>query len=43
MLVLKDRDSVLWVLGYRIGEQYKITAQTTRALVVSITGGENEQ
>ena len=37
--VLKDMEGVLWVLGYRIGEQYKITRETRRALVVSINGG----
>lgn len=43
LLVLKDVNSVLWVLGYRIGEPYKITERTVRALVVSVIGGNDEQ
>ncbi len=43
MLVLKDMESVLWVLGYRIGERYKITGQTKKALIVSIAGGGDER
>ena len=42
LIVLKDLNSTLWVLGYRIGEPYKVTKRTTRALVVTITGGKNE-
>lgn len=41
--VLKDMNGVLWVLGYRIGERYKITRETTKALVVSINGGKDER
>lgn len=43
LLVLKDVNSTIWVLGYRIGEPYKVTRHTNRALVVTITGGNNEQ
>ena len=39
--VLKDMEGVLWIMGYRIGQQYKITSETKRALVVSVEGGEN--
>lgn len=39
--VLKDMEGVLWVVGYRIGQQYKITNETRRVLVVSISGGRN--
>lgn len=39
--VLKDMEGVLWIMGYRIGQQYKITGETKRALVVSVSGGEN--
>lgn len=42
LLVLKDVNSTLWVLGYRIGEPYKVTRYTVRALVVTISGGKNE-
>lgn len=43
LLVLKDLNSTLWVIGYRIGEPYKVTDRTVRALVVTITGGDNER
>ena len=42
LLVLKDVNSTLWVLGYRIGEPYKITERTTRGLKVVISGGQDE-
>ena len=41
--VLKDAAGVLWVIGYRIGEPYKITAQTKKAIRISITEVDNEQ
>lgn len=40
ILVLKDEKSVLWVVGYRIGENFKITENTRRALLVKISGGK---
>lgn len=40
ILVLKDEESVLWVVGYRIGENFKITDNTSRALLVKISGGK---
>ncbi len=43
LLVLKDMDSVLWVLGYRMGEAYKITNKTVKALKVEIIGGDDER
>lgn len=39
--ILKDMEGILWVMGYRIGEQYKITDSTTRALIVSVSGGSD--
>ena len=42
IVVLKDLSSTLWVVGYRIGEPYKITKDTKKALVVEIAGGKNE-
>ena len=39
--VLKDMEGVLWVMGYRIGEQYKIRKDTKKALIVSVYGGED--
>ena len=41
--VLKDMEGVLWIMGYRIGEQYKIRKDTKRALIVSVDGGEDER
>ncbi|MCF0143444.1 MAG: tRNA lysidine(34) synthetase TilS, partial [Parasporobacterium sp.] len=38
--VLKDDSGVLWIVGYRIGEQYKITDSTTKALTAEIIGGQ---
>lgn len=38
--VLKDEQGVLWIVGFRIGEKYKITDKTGKALVVSVCGGE---
>ena len=37
-VVLKDEESVLWIVGYRISERHKITESTKRALVVSVNG-----
>lgn len=42
LVVLKDLNGVLWVLGYRIGEQYKITERTEHALLVTVIGGNHE-
>ena len=38
--VLKDEQGVLWIVGFRIGERYKITDKTGKALIVSVCGGE---
>lgn len=43
ILVLKDEERVLWVVGYRIGENFKITENTKRALLVKISGGKYER
>lgn len=42
ILVLKDEESVLWVVGFRMSEQHKITEDTKMALQVNISGGRNE-
>ena len=41
-LILRDEKSVIWIVGYRISEKHKITENTKRALVVSVSGGKNE-
>lgn len=42
ILILKDEESVLWIVGFRISEHYKITDTTKMALQVRISGGKNE-
>ena len=37
---LKDEAGILWIIGFRIGERYKITENTAKALVVTVSGGE---
>jgi hypothetical protein len=34
---------VVWIVGYRISEQAKVTADTKRVLEITIYGGENER
>ena len=38
ILVLKDEKEILWIVGMRIGEKYKITENTKTALRVQIAG-----
>lgn len=38
--VLADGDHVIWIIGYRISEYYKVTAQTKQILEVTVDGGE---
>ncbi len=42
ILILKDEESVLWIVGFRMSEEYKITDETKMALQVKISGGRNE-
>ena len=42
-LVLRDDHEVLWILGHRISETFKITDFTAHAIEVSISGGNYEQ
>jgi tRNA(Ile)-lysidine synthase len=37
VLLLADGDHILWVIGYRISEYYKISEESTRILEVEIT------
>jgi len=42
ILLLKDSESVMWIIGFRISEPHKITNQTKHALIVNVTdGGES--
>ena len=43
ILVLSDEENIMWILGYRMSERYKITDMTNLALQVSIIGEKNEQ
>ena len=38
--ILKDENEILWIVGMRIGEKYKITEKTKNALKVKISGGQ---
>lgn len=37
--VVADGNHVLWVVGYRISEYYKLSGSTRRVLEISYTGG----
>ncbi|MEG2349844.1 MAG: tRNA lysidine(34) synthetase TilS, partial [Hungatella sp.] len=39
--VLADGNHVLWIIGYRMSEYYKITDATTQVLQVQTDGGKN--
>lgn len=38
--VLAEGSHVVWLIGYRISEYYKVTAQTKQILEVAVDGGE---
>ncbi len=38
-LLLADGDCVMWVIGHRTGENYKVTKYTKRILAVNLIGG----
>lgn len=38
--VLAEGSHVIWLIGYRISEYYKVTAQTKQILEVAVDGGE---
>lgn len=43
VMLLRDSESVMWVIGLRISERHKITEHTTRAIIVRVTdGGRHE-
>lgn len=37
--LLADGSHIIWILGGRISEAYKVTEQTKRILVCELTGG----
>lgn len=37
--LVADSDGVLWILGYRISEQIKVSDETTTVIEIEITGG----
>ena len=39
LVLLADGAHILWVIGYRISEKYKITEETKRILKVHVYGG----
>jgi tRNA(Ile)-lysidine synthetase-like protein len=41
--VIASGSHVVWIVGYRISEQAKVTADTKRVLEITIYGGENER
>ena len=41
--LLKDSESVIWIIGFRISERHKITVDTKKACIVRIIGGEHER
>ena len=42
VLVFSDEEEIMWIIGYRMSENYKITDMTNLALQVSICGGRYE-
>ncbi len=43
VLVLSDEEEIMWIIGHRMSETYKITDMTNMALQVSFYGGRYEQ
>ena len=41
ILMIKDEKDVLWIVGYRIGENHKITDDTKLALLIGLSGGSD--
>ena len=39
ILLLAESDHILWVVGYRVSEAYKVTEETEKILEVQVDGG----
>jgi len=39
----ENEEEIMWIIGYRMSETYKITEMTNLALQVSVFGGRYEQ
>lgn len=42
ILLLAEDGHILWTVGYRISEAYKVTQETKRILSICVDGGKNE-
>ena len=40
-ILLAEGSHILWIIGYRISEYYKVSPQTTTILQVELNGGEH--
>ena len=43
ILLAADGSHILWIIGYRISEYYKITDDTHTVLQIQIGGGKNDE
>ena len=43
LLLLADGSHILWVVGYRISEYYKVTQETKNVLEVRVEGGNQHE
>ena len=41
IVLLADGNHILWIVGYRISEYYKITEETKQILQVQMDGGKD--
>ena len=41
ILLVADGSHVLWIIGYRISEYYKVTDNTHTVLQIQLNGGKN--
>lgn len=43
LTLLADGSHILWVVGYRISEYYKVTSQTKQVLKVQVKGVNEDE